>query len=229
MRREVESFAAVAHELKTPLAILRQLALLLECTNDQSETQRIQHQIVKITEHTIQHVNDLTRAASLYQPSHFVTEPISVRKICNQVLDAVSSFYKNKQPKLQAHYTNKKHLATANPELLYSIIYNFCTNAIRYSDQDSINKLTISDRQGKISIGVRDYGPALPTTIWRELNQGGLTSPTIIAMRPDRSGLDLYISSQFAQYMHAELRAIRHHDGTTLSVELPATTQASLW
>lgn len=229
MKREVESFAAVAHELKTPLAILRQLGLALESTRNPQETMRIQRQIVEITEQTLRQVNDLTIAARLNQPTSLVTEPVSVRRICNQVLETIQPFGIVKHHQIQTRYTNKKPLATANPELLYSIIYNFCTNAIRCSDQNSISKLTVSDHQSKIRIGVRDHGPALPAAIWRELNQGGISSPTIIAMRPDSSGLNLYVSSQFAHRMHATLRAVRHRDGTSFFVELPAAVQAPLW
>ena len=76
---------------------------------------------------------------------------------------------------------------------------------------------------------MRDFGPALPTSVWRELKSGGLTRPTRIAMRPGSSGLGLYIASEFARYMHAELGAIRHRDGTSFFVDLPVSHQASLF
>ena len=39
-------------------------------------------------------------------------------------------------------------------------------------------------------------------------------------MRPGSTGLGLYISSQFARHMRAQLGAIRHRDGTSFFIEL---------
>ena len=129
---------------------------------------------------------------------------------------------------LVATYSNKSRLAAANRELLYSIIYNFCVNAVRYSDQASSSQLSVSDRQNCIRVSVRDFGPALPTKIWRDLQTGQLIQPTAITMRPGSSGLGLYISSQFARHLHAKLGAVRHRDGTSFYIDLPISKQAAL-
>ena len=76
---------------------------------------------------------------------------------------------------------------------------------------------------------MRDFGPALPTTVWRRLQTGFLDQPTPVAMRPGSTGLGLYISSQFARHMCAQLGAIRHRDGTSFFIELPVSKQASLF
>ncbi len=69
----------------------------------------------------------------------------------------------------------------------------------------------------------------MPRDVWREMKRGFVAKPTSIAMRPGSSGLGLYIASKFSRYMNAEVGAVRHRDGTSFYVELPASKQASLF
>jgi K+-sensing histidine kinase KdpD len=81
---------------------------------------------------------------------------------------------------------------------------------------------------GTIRIGVRDYGPALSSDMWRKLQKKLRTAPQAIHARPESSGLGLYIASQFAEAMNGRIGAVRHKDGATFYVELQASSQMSL-
>lgn len=228
MISEVNGILVAAHELKTPLSLMRQLALSLDGATDSSSRSRIQSQIVNVSERALRQVNDLTKIARL-EDGLFATEPVSVRGICDSVWRELEPLFGYDHKSLRPVYTNRSRLAVANPDLLYSIVYNFCANAVHYSSPDTASILSVSDSHEKIRIGVRDFGPALPTAVWRELKHGRLDRPTAIAMRPGSSGLGLYIASEFAHHMHAELGAVRHRDGTSFFVELPVSKQASLF
>lgn len=227
MSVEVNGILVAAHELKAPLSLMRQLTLALEIAPDELTRQSLQRQLVEVSDRALRQVNDLSKIARL-EDGLFMTEPVSVRGVCDSVMREMRTCFDFEQRAISMHYTNKSRLAIANRDLLYSIVYNFCTNALHYSDLQTTSSLSVSDHQDKIRIGVRDYGPALPTTIWRELKNGRLSGPTSIAMRPGSSGLGLYIVSEFAHYMHAQIGAIRHRDGTSFFVELPVSKQATL-
>ncbi len=227
MAMEVNSFLVAAHELKAPLCLLRQLALALDLAPTAEQRSRLQSQIVRVSDRALRQVNDLSKIARL-EDGLFETEPVSVRGVCESVLHELSPLFRCESRKLTFSYNNKSRLAIANRELLYSVIYNFCVNALRYSEIDSESQLTVSDSHDKIRINVRDFGPALPLKVWRELKGGYLAAPAPIAMRPDSSGLGLYIASEFARYMHAQLGATRHKNGTSFFVELPTSKQISL-
>lgn len=236
MRSEVNGILVAAHELKTPLSLMRQLALSLDDVDDASTRARIQSQIINVSERAIRQVNDLTKIARL-EDGLFEMEPVSVRGVCESVWRELQPLFGYKNKSLHPVYTNRSRLAVANPDLLYSIVYNFCANAMHYSHSDTVSVLSVSDvydknakrRPSRIRIGVRDFGPALPAPIWREFRRGYLDRPTAIAMRPGSSGLGLYIASEFARHMHAELGAVRHRDGTSFFIELPISRQASLF
>lgn len=228
MASEVNGVLVAAHELKAPLSLMRQLALSLELTENEEKKERLCAQMVNVSERALRQVNDLTKVARL-EDGLFAMEPVSVRGVCEAVTRDVSALFKFENRSLKIKYRNRQKLAVANHDLLYSIIYNFCTNAMRYSASELCSVLMVNDAAGQIKISVRDYGPALPVKIWRELKTGGLAQPTDITMRPGSSGMGLYIASKFADYMHAEIGAVRHRDGTSFYLSLPVSQQACLF
>lgn len=214
-----------AHELKAPLSLMRQLAFAIDLADDVSR-QHYQSQLINVSERAIRQVNDLVKIARL-EDGFFDTEPVSVRNVCESVLHELTPFFQIEGRSLSLDFHSKSRLAIANRDLLYSIVYNFCINAMHYSERGSVSEVKVSERHDNLRIAVRDYGPALPTKIWRALNTGRLDQPTEIAMRPGSSGLGLYIASQFAAHMRAKIGAVRHSDGVSLFVDLPVSKQIS--
>ncbi len=228
MSVEVSGILVAAHELKAPLALMRQLALALDLAHTDAVRERLQSQLVEVSERALAQVNDLAKVARL-EDGLFTTEPVSVRGVCDGVFRELSALFAYEARELGVFYNNKSRLVVANRDLLHSIVYNFCVNALRYSGPGTTSRLLVSDHHGKVRIDVRDYGPALPMNLWRELQRGYITQPTAISMRPGSSGLGLYIASEFARHMHARLGAVRHRDGTSFYVELPISKQATLF
>ena len=159
----------------------------------------------------------------------FEMEPVAVRAVCDEVTEELRYLYRFNHRNLVIDYRNRARLVVANRELLKSIVYNFCLNAMQYSGEDTESELNLYDKYDKVKLEVRDFGPALPMDVWRSLKKGWVEKPTSIAMRPGSSGLGLYIASKFSQYMNAKVGAIRHRDGTSFFVELPVSRQARLF
>lgn len=229
MDKEVNGILIAAHELKAPLAVLRQLALSFDFA-DQNEQhfEHIRSEMVKISDRAIKQVNDLAKIARL-EDGLFEMEPVSVRAVCDDVARELAYLFRCNERDLRIKYSNKAKLVIANRDLLHSVIYNFLLNAAHYSGVDTLSELSVQDFKGKVRVSIRDFGPALPMDVWREMKRGWLEKPTSIAMRPGSSGLGLYIASKFSRFMNANVGAIRHHDGTSFYVELPVSTQARLF
>ncbi|MBR0431324.1 HAMP domain-containing histidine kinase [Candidatus Saccharibacteria bacterium] len=226
MEKEVDGILVAAHELKAPLAVLRQLALSFSDLNFKNE--HIRSEMVTVSERAIKQVNDLVKIRRL-EDGLFEMEPVAVRAVCDGVLRELGYLFSHNKRDLFIKYSNRAKLVTANRELLYSVVYNFLLNAMHYSGEGTRAELVVKDTNGRVKIMIRDYGPALPIDVWREIKRGWVEKPTSIAMRPGSSGLGLYIASKFSRYMHAKVGAIRHRDGTSFYVELPVSRQASLY
>ncbi|MCL2444625.1 HAMP domain-containing histidine kinase [Candidatus Saccharibacteria bacterium] len=236
MKREVNddlfdwnsSLITLAHELKSPLVLIRQLTLSLDDAS-QKDTELIARQLSLTTDRTLRLVTDLTRVSRL-EDAMFEMQPLSPRKICEDVIFTITSRHSSNVPTLTTSYTKKPTLIIAHPDLLTSVIHNFCENALHYSGgQKSPSRLFIKPtRQNQIRIGVRDFGPCLPLDIWRDIKSHKiLTRPQSISARPQSSGLGLYITSRFVHAMHGRLGCVRHRDGTTIYADFPLSTQLS--
>lgn len=228
MESEVNGILVAAHELKAPLSILRQLAFSLDFADEKSDIKKIQNEMITVSDRAIRQVNDLTKIARL-EDGLFEMEPVSVRGVCDDVISELLRFFRYNNRDLRIKYSNNSKLVVANRDLLYSVVYNFCLNAMHYSSEETLSELVVKDYHGKVRIKVRDYGPALPMDVWREMKRGWIKRPTSIAMRPGSSGLGLFIASKFSRYMNADVGAIRHRDGTSFFVDLNVSNQARLF
>ena len=223
---EVDGILVAAHELKAPLAVIRQLALSFDEMKPADE--HIRSEMISVSERAIKQVNDLAKIRRLAD-GLFEMEPVAVRAVCDDVTRELSYLFRFNKRDLSIRYSNRAKLVTANRELLHSVIYNFLLNAMHYSGEETRAELVVKDEYDKVKVEVRDFGPALPRDVWQEMKRGWIKKPTSIAMRPGSSGLGLYIASKFSKYMNANIGAVRHRDGTSFYVELPVSKQATFW
>ena len=223
---EVEGILVAAHELKAPLAVLRQLALSFDDMSHDNE--RIRDEMVSVSERAIKQENDLTKIKRL-EDGLFEMEPVAIRPVCDEVANELMYLFRFNKRELFVKYSNRANLVVANRELLKSVVYNFLLNAMHYSGEETRAELLVQDYRDKVRVEIRDYGPALPIDVWREMKRGWIKKPTSISMRPGSSGLGLFIASRFSRYMRADVGAVRHRDGTRFYVELLKSKQASLF
>ena len=222
-------FVAAAHELKTPLALIRQLSMELE-TGEYSSLERsiLARRITLTSERALRLTTDLTRARRL-EDSLFPLEAVDSHRVCREVIDELQPLYKAHNKQLVIKGRARQSLAVANRELLRRVVLNFADNALHYSDDNSSVAISISalGREQLVRIGVRDFGPALPPVAWRQIRQG-LENPLPLHSRPGSSGLGMLIAHEFALAMGGVIGAIRHRDGATFYVEIPLSTQLRL-
>lgn len=221
-----DGILVAAHELKGPLATLRQLALSFDDLDFEGE--QIRGEMVEVSERAIRQVNDLLKMKRL-EDGMFEMEPVAIRAVCDEVSKELSYLFRENERKLTVSYKCRNGLVVANRELLWSVVYNFLLNAMHYAGEGTEARLTVREVRDRVRVDIRDFGPALPMNIWREMRKGFVEKPVSIAMRPGSSGLGLFIASRFSRYMNAKVGAVRHRDGTSFYVELLKSKQASLF
>lgn len=229
-RYEVTPLVAAAHELKAPLALVRQLALRLEDESlTDAERARLLRQTVLTSERALRLTSDLTKSARL-DSALFAVEPINPEQLCRDIVAELTPLFTAYDRRVEVRSRKHPLLLVANRDLLRRILLGFSDNALHYSAEGTAVHLQIQalKKAGVIRIGVRDYGPALSSDMWRKLQKKLRTAPQSIHARPESSGLGLYIASQFAEAMNGRIGAVRHKDGATFYVELQASSQLSL-
>jgi len=226
----MSSVTAAAHELKAPLALLRQLALRLEDeTLSSSERQRLVEHMTLTSERALRLTSDLTKSARL-EDALFDLEPLNPEQVCRDIAVELAPLFSAHQRELRVEHRSHPLLLVANRDLLRRIVMNFSDNALHYSQPGTAVRIQIQalKKSGMIRVGVRDFGPALSSDMWRTLQKKLSKAPQAIHARPQSSGLGLFIASQFADAMHGHIGVTRHRDGATFYVELQASQQLSL-
>ena len=224
----VSAIGVAAHELKSPLVLLRQLAFeLADASLSAADHKRIAEQMTFVTERALRLTSDLTRAES--QLGLFQLEPINPLDVASDIRHELSGLYAANGRKLRVKRIRNLPPVIANRDLLRRILLNFADNALHYGDIDGVVELQaqLINERSAVRLSVRDYGPYIPMKQWRKLT-GNLEQVKAVHQRPLSSGLGLYISNEFAQAMNGKIGAIRHQDGASFYVELPVSQQMTL-
>ena len=222
------SVLVAAHELKTPLALIRQMALLLD--DDLTSTvdkKQIQQRIIQTSEQALQLTVDLANSANL-TPSLFPLEPVNPLALCQQIAVETrlnAALYGRKISWPQRGRNSR--LILANRTLLGRILANFLNNALKYTEDDSEIKVSVTAAKEAVRLSVRDFGPMMSLKEYRRLVDE-MESRKTVRTRPESSGLGIYVASQFARAMNGQIGLIRHRDGLTFYVEMPISRQLSL-
>ncbi len=222
------SVLVAAHELKTPLSLIRQLTLMLgDDLTSEADKKQIQQRIVQTSEQALQLTVDLANSANL-TPSLFPLEPVNPLAICQQMaaetrFNAVLYGRKISWPRSGRN----SRLILANRTLLGRILANFLNNALKYTEDDSEIKVSVKAVGGAVRLSVRDFGPMMSLKEYRRLLDE-MDARKTVRTRPESSGLGIYVASQFARAMNGQIGLIRHRDGLTFYVEVPISWQLSL-
>ena len=223
---DLSSLMAAAHELKSPLVLIRQLSLTAqdEGYSPQEKAQFLQ-QLTLIADRGLRLTSDLTRTARL-EDSLLATEPINAQQLCEVIVREVAPLYEQYGRTITVDIRRSCPIVLAHRELLHSVIYHFTDNALHYGDDTGSVRVSLRSQpsRGSVQIGVRDYGPALSLRDWRAARSAAKSLPT----RPHASGLGLTIAEQFSQAMGGSIGLTRHRDGATFYIELPVSEQLSL-
>lgn len=221
------SLSVAAHELKAPLALVRQLGLLLgDETIGISERAEYQRQLIVTSERALRLVMDLTQAANL-QPSLFPLEPVNPFAVCREMAQQSAVMARAYRRRIAWPRARQGTLVVANAELLGRIIANFVDNALKYTEQGVPIAVTVNRHRDMVRVNIRDFGPQMTKREFRRLmNEMELKKTT--RTRPESSGLGIFVAGQFARMMNGSIGLSRHRDGVTFFVELPLSQQMRL-
>lgn len=154
----------VSHELKTPLAALREGVALLqdEVAGPLSENQREVARILHDNTAALQsRIEDLLRFnAAAFAAQRLVRKPVDVGALVQRLVQEQQLLWKARE--LQLEVSGMPVKAEVDAELLASAIGNLLVNAIRYSPPGAtIAIIWMRDGDG-LRIEVADQGPGVP-------------------------------------------------------------------
>jgi len=223
------SLIAAAHELKSPLVLLRQLSFQMGEADSLNQTE-IAQRMRLTSERALRLVDNLTKTARL-DDAMFQLEPVQLRGVFSEILEEMSPLAHAMNQKFSLKVTKSMPAIVANRDLLGGLLVNLLDNSLQYNSAEQAIEISarISRRRTEAIVAVRDHGAAIDLAEFRRLNDslGRQTQP--ISARPLSSGLGLFIAGEFARAMKGQLSVVRHRaGGLTFSASLPISHQLSL-
>jgi len=154
--------ANVSHELKTPLTAISGYAELLEGGMVNEEEQKHFYQeIRKNADRLLALINDIIRLSELdrkgYESSYEEIDLYEITEECMEEL-AVNA----KQRGVNISFEGEPIIVRGNKDLLKELIENLSQNAIRYNNSGGKVLISVSQKDGRPRLMVKDNGIGIP-------------------------------------------------------------------
>lgn len=222
------SVLAAAHELKSPLVLMRQLSFELALHDATPEQRRANERLRLTAERSLRLVENITKASRL-QDGLFDMEPLQVASVWKTVLDEVHPLARSMEQTVETAIPKKALLVVGHRELVPAVLMGLCDNALGHSGKGGAVKVSARARGHEVEFSVRDQGPAISNQAFENLASRLGSSPQPLGTRPSSSGLGLWIAGEFARSMSSRLEVTRHRSGgMTFSLVMPTSGQLSL-
>ncbi len=155
----------VAHELRSPLALLKGFSEVLTEEIDNIERENMLTYLNSVNSTVIRMfnmLNDLLDVTSIELGQISLTlEPVSLTDLLKTYLSGYSMIARKKKITLKAQLPPQSCLCYCDETKIGQIISNFIDNAIKYSGPDTTIEIMGEQRDDWLWIGVKDQGPGI--------------------------------------------------------------------
>jgi len=158
--RKDEFLATLAHELRNPLAPIRNALYLLDALEPgDSNAVQLRGVISNQVEHLIRLVNDLLDVSRITQGKvELRIEHVSLSTVVNTALDMVRPMVQEKEHHIEVSIPQSPIIFDADQVRLTQVLANLLNNAVKYTDPGGRIWLTADVDSGIATIRVRDSG-----------------------------------------------------------------------
>lgn len=223
--RERRFLADAAHELRTPLAVLRlQAENAIAAGSTPTQRQHLERLIAGVDRSTrvVEQLLLLARLDAGTQP--FQPQPVALDEVAREVLAGLAPLALARRQDISLEHEGDARLP-GEPALLGALLRNLVENALRHSPEGGQVVVHLTGTPAALQLRVEDNGPGADPARLEELGRRFLRDS-----RHDQggSGLGLSIASHIAGLHHGQLRlSNRESGGLCAEVELPRQPPAT--
>ena len=192
-----EMAAVMAHEVRTPLGILRSSAQLLERQPNLGEREReLTGFIISETDRLNRLVTMLLECASPRAPDF---KPHDLHEIIDHVLDLLATKAEHKQVRLERKLTAINSILVCDREQVIQIVLNLVINALHFVPDEGRIVVATHNEADSLVMSVADDGPGIPADLRPRVFDPFFTR------REGGIGLGLTIVQQIVQVHQGEI------------------------
>jgi len=212
-----EVAAGVAHEVRTPLGIMRSSAQLLGRSLPPGDAQA-----AELIETIVDEVDRLDRVVAgllqLARPHEPLMEATPLAPVLQRALEFAEAQAREKAIVIEQSWAPGVRPANCDPEQIYQVALNLIVNALQILPRGGrISVRTLPARNGRVAFEVSDNGPGIPADVRERIFAPFFT------MREGGTGLGLALVQRVVQTHKGTVTVDSSVGrGTTFRVELPA-------
>jgi len=208
VKYQKELFIGAAHELKTPLAVIK---LKNQVTLIKPRTPAEYIEAIKKTNETVDEMNKIVadilnigrqEGAQLEAPAHR-----DIIELLRRKGDDFTLLAKSEHKQLEYHLEPEHYEATIQEALLNQILQNFLQNAVKFTPEGRKVTLTSRQEEGNLIIEVVDEGCGIDDSV-------DLFAPFKRLGTKSGVGLGLFLAKSAADAIGAEISLRNRTDGT---------------
>lgn len=214
--REKRFAADAAHELRTPLAALRaQTQVALKAVNEQDMRDALGKVLVGVdrSAHVVQQLLTLSRMVPQATIKEF--EKVNVVKQAKDVIADLAPVALEKNTEIELIASDGSAVIMGYPTAIAILIRNLVDNAIRYTPNGSLVKVSIYAKNDQVYLKVLDNGPGIPEELRGRVFERFFR---VLGNKTMGSGLGLGIVQQIAEIHDAQITLNAAEVGTGLEV-----------
>lgn len=213
-----EFTANVSHELKTPLqSIIGSAELMENGIVKEEDVPRFVGHIRKEASRLVCLIDDIIRLSQLDERAEMPSEEVSLKTISEEVCETLADAAKLKDVSLEV--VGDEGIMRGIRRLLYEVIYNLCDNSIKYNNRGGSVKISISQKQGQVSLIVQDTGIGISPEHHDKVFERFYRVDKSHSKQSGGTGLGLSIVKHAVQYHHGKIAVESEiNKGTTISV-----------
>ncbi len=225
VRAREEFFAALAHELRSPVSSLFAWLEVLQSERLTRSKMRDSLEVLELAATSLRRLSadlyDVARARS--RPMHVVPRPVaSIAPLIGAVIEAFEPAALKKRITLYRMLETESGPANIDPDRLQQIVSNLLANAIRFTSPGGRIDITCARRAEMIELRVSDTGKGIPADalphVFEQYWQGQRPSDEGSGL-----GLGLSISRRLVELQGGTIQALSEGEGlgATFVVRLP--------
>ncbi|WP_433957357.1 ATP-binding protein [Cytobacillus horneckiae] len=163
-QERTDFLASISHELRTPLTYIKGYANIVQNRELSPEERRHYLTIIKEeTERISSLIKDLFDLAQLDNNAFIINkEPVELYDFIRKIEQKLTPAFEEKGLKLVLFCPQRVYLL-ADPLRLEQIIYNLLDNALKYSENEGITKITVKTDNNDVLINIIDNGKGIPS------------------------------------------------------------------
>jgi PAS domain S-box-containing protein len=162
-RRKDEFLAMLAHELRNPLAPIRNAVTMMALAEDDREAQRWSREVIdRQVQHLSSLVDDLLDVGRITQGKITLTKaPLSVRTFLTAAVEASHPLIAARKHRLEVALPEEMLWVEGDPTRLAQVISNLLNNAAKYTPEGGHIRLSVGRDGDEAVIRVKDSGEGI--------------------------------------------------------------------